>query len=191
MKDLARGAGVGGTGHRGESLGRGEKFLEKAGKRLKKWREGVKEGVHRTEEGRLLRVWHGKGRDPSTRPRNPHLVLLGNWGRRGWPARASCQVPALCGFGSRPSQDLVLAAWAACSRCFRFRQVRVLERRGSLGLELAELAEQPAVSALGGLPVCLEPASLPSPLRPVLLPCPSPLLLDPSLLWPRFLLFPL
>lgn len=148
------------------------------------------EGGRAQDRGREVAqglAWRGEG--PANHPRNPHLVLLGNWGRRGWPARASCQVPALCGLRSRPSRDLVLAPWAACSRCFRFRQVRVLGRRGSPRLQLAELAEEPAVGVLGGLPACLEPACLPSPLLPVLLPCPFPLP-GPSLLWPHFLLSP-
>lgn len=53
VKDLARGAGVGGTGHRGESLGRGEKFF---GESWKEPEKVEKEGVYRTGEGRLLRV---------------------------------------------------------------------------------------------------------------------------------------
>lgn len=53
VKDLARGAGVGGTGHRGESLGRGEKFFGESWKEAEKVE---KEGVYRTGEGRLLRV---------------------------------------------------------------------------------------------------------------------------------------
>lgn len=66
VKDLARGAGVGGQDTE-EKVWEGVKsFLEKAGKRPKRWREGVKEGVHRTGKGRLCRVLPGEGRDLPT-----------------------------------------------------------------------------------------------------------------------------
>ena len=125
---------------------------------------------------------------PSHPPPANHLIPRGTRAKPPGPA------PRL---RSCPPRDLVPAAWAAPSRCFRFRQVRVRRGRGSGGRAGG------AAFVWGRVRGCEPPLPGPSLPRPRLLLspiscCPSPshlatgpdvlstlnFLLPPPLLWP-------